>query len=429
VPPERDIDPTSQSPSSRAPFAAGAEPIVISDGRDPYGMPIYWRWDPNQLDPRTRTKMQQRHAHGYTDPPLQPPSVRTELEDRIRDCDDEIAALNIFRPTLGARSFTRGEAQSTTIRRRDALLAELYGKDFKRYPRQIVHKIAAPLDPTARITLALGERVPPAFIVGGALVIGMNMLLPGHMLFAVILGCVLTALAVGGSAAARWWADNDPLLFTEDDRSAIEAGFELITVPTSLKGTSEYNLATRAVDACDRIGANRAWSTSYLDEHRTLLDPESELREMISHAHQLTRVRQALGREPQGDDIDARLAHDAFHSHDRAIAEGTDYLRRRVEMVESYADHLDDLDRQLENLDAVRRAADATSTVDALARYDALADLSTAAISDRRNDLDQISERISAQLDVLRRDLDGFDRLIATTADHRMEATDDDGNR
>ena len=415
-------DAAPPSTSSRPPFVPDGDAILIPDGRDTFGMPKVWRWDPDRLDPRTRAKLQKRHA----DPPLHVPSVRDELTERLRSCEDDIAELSAGRPA-SPWPFARGEDRLAIVRQRDTLLAELYGRDFARYPRQVVHKIAAPLDPTTFITLALGERerVPPAFIVGGALVIGMNLLLPGHMLLSVIVGCVLTALLVGGSAAARWWADKDPLQFTDGDRVAIDAAFKLISVPISAEATPEYALAKRAVAACDRISRSQAFSSSYLEDHQALLDADSELIDMVCHAHQLLFIRESLGREPVGDDVDSRLAREAFHQHDRTIAGSLDYLRRRVGLVETYADHLADLDRQLDNLEAVRRAGDVTPAVDALFRYDALADLSADAMNQSISHLDVFGERIRAQLDVLRGDLDGLDRLIAVSVDDDGEDRDD----
>lgn len=393
---------SAQSSISIGPAAAN---VVVDGGRNDHGLPIYWRWDPTQVDDALRNKLNERATRGCTNPPLIPLPERISALDALEAIDETLTGAgtaHVWPPSDEVIAMRKWRGELDTV---------VSGTGHPNTARRFARGVASAFDVRSMVTMGTLAG-PSVLVIGLALGVLAMLVIPGPPAAGLLVAAAATAIGACAAPAARRWAATDSLAFTPADHAAITAAYVEVTVHAD--GSPEYDLARRAATACDDIAASRAFRDShYLDEHRALLDPAIELRDMITHAHHIATIRQQLGSGPQGDDVDAVLAREVFHRHDLVMAASVDELRSRVTVVESYASHLAELGRQLDNQDALQRSDSAAGAVDALHRYDASDHLAAETVRHLDSDLPACTAAITAHLDALRGDLEGLDRLLA----------------
>ncbi|NUS43916.1 MAG: hypothetical protein HOQ24_09535 [Mycobacteriaceae bacterium] len=170
-------------------------------------------------------------------------------------------------------------------------------------------------------------------------------------------GWLLAAAALVPLAgyAARLLSTPDPLVLTARDREQIAAAthFLLLPVPDADSRLPEpavghfpvAELIAGAIALRDRISRSPAWQSSYLDTHRVLFNPDTELDRVIQHALQLHCAAEQLNSAPRGSGRDP-------------LAALWGSLAARVASVTDYSRHLRELELELAGVESARRAMD-----------------------------------------------------------------------
>ncbi|MEV6774382.1 hypothetical protein AB0N05_37675 [Nocardia sp. NPDC051030] len=346
---------------------AAAEESLMFDGcRTEDGYPLYWRWDPARLDAHLATKLRARRLRGYGNPPLLLPEERTLVQGRLDELDVNYAqaAVQLGIGPAQIRQALAGGDLKVLQREYRRWRTKLCGTEFDRYPRSFARSLVVPLD-LQRKVITRDFRAMPAPVLSGAVVCGAAVFAGGMLGGAIALVVFVAALAA--ASAVRAWAGRDPLRLVEADLAAIAANFEPITVPAGF-GTLERRLALRAWIACDRIASSPTYQHStQLAEHRTMFDVADQLKQMISHAHQIHCAHVSL------DSEHSAVCED--EQEQQVLASSIGHLRRQVEIAEAFAAGLSALDRDLaREQDRIRRISQ-IGPVEALHRFDAASEL------------------------------------------------------
>jgi hypothetical protein len=203
-------------------------------------------------------------------------------------------------------------------------------------------------------------------------------------------------------------AVRDPLYLTLADRRELTQANRWrspVFWDGDLQQTVENATVMHAVKLTKKIGRSKAWRSETLAEQRLRFDLGENLTQISDQAYRLAELRRDLGDPPAGEDEAALAARQVFERHSAAIEPAWNALVDRVLALHRYADHINELDQQLDNLAALDRAEGIEARLSDLYRGAALDELATTQLDGLSTELAAARRTISDLIDLLHSDV------------------------
>lgn len=221
-------------------------------------------------------------------------------------------------------------------------------------------------------------------------------------------------LAVGGITALLdqipiWRADSPRINRSELKRLTRAAAarhyppatyFDSALIPIRDAGAGpELGLDLIATETMHAITSSAAWSSPFLDNHRILLDPATQLHEIRTHAHRITALRRRMQPEPSGDSAEANRAREIRRDEFAILDRIYESLLGRVTELVRYRDEVLELSDRVEAIARIEQSVTMSTELEELYGQMVSDDLAAERTRELTDTVRSLREQLSPLLD------------------------------